>query len=66
MGFLVFIFTKVMIFYAFGVVLPLFISQGRIVPLEVVFALMKKAMIASGSSKFLIDGFPRALGTSLK
>ena len=29
--------------------------------LQVTIALLKKAMLASGSSSFLIDGFPRAL-----
>lgn len=36
-----------------------FISEGKIVPVEVTVMLIKKAMAASGGSKFLVDGFPR-------
>eukprot|EP01029_Cantina_marsupialis_P030038 TRINITY_DN791_c0_g2_i2.p1 TRINITY_DN791_c0_g2~~TRINITY_DN791_c0_g2_i2.p1 ORF type:complete len:793 (+),score=349.14 TRINITY_DN791_c0_g2_i2:187-2565(+) len=37
------------------------IAEGAIVPVEITLELLKKAMLASGSHKFLIDGFPRAL-----
>ncbi|KDR21793.1 UMP-CMP kinase [Zootermopsis nevadensis] len=35
------------------------IKHGRIVPVEITCSLIEKAMKKSGSSKFLIDGFPR-------
>jgi len=35
------------------------IKNGQIVPSEVTVGLLEKAMNSSGSSKFLIDGFPR-------
>lgn len=35
-------------------------KEGKLVPMEVTIRLLKDAMIASGSSVFLIDGFPRA------
>ena len=36
-------------------------QQGQIVPSEVTVTLLKNAMIESGKTKFLIDGFPRNL-----
>ena len=36
-------------------------TEGKLVPMEVTIALLKTAMIKSGASLFLIDGFPRAL-----
>eukprot|EP00798_Chlamydomonas_sp_ICE-L_P013607 gene13608-19482_t len=36
-------------------------KEGKIVPLEVTMTLLKNAMISSGGSFFLIDGFPRKL-----
>lgn len=33
--------------------------EGKIVPAEVTVGLLRKAMEASGKSRFLIDGFPR-------
>eukprot|EP00884_Botryococcus_braunii_P008514 jgi/Botrbrau1/17664/Bobra.0166s0090.1 len=35
------------------------IKQGQIVPSHVTISLLEKAMLASGRSLFLIDGFPR-------
>jgi UMP-CMP kinase len=35
------------------------IRDGRIVPVEVTVGLLRAAMAASGSGKFLVDGFPR-------
>lgn len=35
------------------------IAEGRIVPMEITISLLKRAMIDSSSTKFLIDGFPR-------
>ncbi|CAM9775259.1 unnamed protein product [Pylaiella littoralis] len=37
-----------------------FIQEGKIVPAEVTVGLLRKAMKASGKSRFLIDGFPRS------
>ena len=36
-------------------------KEGKLVPMETTLGLLKDAMIASGGSAFLIDGFPRAL-----
>ena len=36
-----------------------FIAEGKIVPAEITVRLLRAAMIKSGSSKFLVDGFPR-------
>eukprot|EP01041_Mallomonas_annulata_P003261 gene3261-6452_t len=38
-----------------------FIKEGKIVPAEVTVSLLRKAMEKSGSTKFLVDGFPRDL-----
>ena len=37
------------------------IAEGRLVPQEVTVSLLQTAMTKSGNSKFLIDGFPRAM-----
>lgn len=42
-----------------GSMITQMINEGKIVPVEVTVNLIKKAMAASGGSKFLIDGFPR-------
>lgn len=36
-------------------------KEGKLVPMDVTIGLLKDAMIKSGGSVFLIDGFPRAL-----
>jgi adenylate kinase (isozyme 1 subfamily) len=36
-------------------------KEGKLVPQEVIIGLLKAAMIKSGTTDFLIDGFPRAL-----
>jgi UMP-CMP kinase len=36
-----------------------FIREGKIVPVEVTVNLLRKAMVASGALRFLVDGFPR-------
>ncbi len=36
-----------------------YITQGSIVPVKITLDLIRKAMLNSGSSRFLIDGFPR-------
>ena len=44
-----------------GAMIHRMISQGQIVPVSVVLGLMRNAMLNSGNSKFLVDGFPRAV-----
>jgi adenylate kinase len=44
-----------------GVMIDSMIRAGQIVPVEVTLALLKTAMRSSGSNKFLVDGFPRAI-----
>ncbi|WIA23697.1 hypothetical protein OEZ85_000388 [Tetradesmus obliquus] len=36
-------------------------KEGKLVPMEVIIGLLRAAMVRSGGSSFLIDGFPRAL-----
>ena len=36
-------------------------KEGKLVPMDVTIGLLKEAMIKSGGSVFLIDGFPRSL-----
>lgn len=36
-------------------------KEGKLVPMDVTIGLLKDAMVKSGGSVFLIDGFPRAL-----
>ena len=36
-----------------------FIAEGKIVPVAITLALLRKAMYASGKTRFLVDGFPR-------
>ena len=40
-------------------------KEGKLVPSRVTIALLKKAILASEGTKFLIDGFPRALDQAL-
>ena len=42
-----------------GALINEYIRDGRIVPVEITVALLKRAMAESGNTKFLIDGFPR-------
>jgi len=44
-----------------GAMIRRMISQGQIVPVDVTLGLLKRAMLASGNSRFLIDGYPRAM-----
>ena len=46
---------------ATGVECDVMMKEGKIVPMAVTMALLRNAMISSGGSFFLIDGFPRAL-----
>jgi adenylate kinase family enzyme len=41
-------------------------KEGKLVPMPVTIALLKNAMIASGGSLFLIDGFPRAMDQGIE
>ncbi|KAK9701955.1 bifunctional uridylate/adenylate kinase [Basidiobolus ranarum] len=43
-----------------------YIKEGKIVPHEVTIALLRKAMKSSGSKRFLVDGFPRAMDQALE
>ena len=36
-----------------------FIAEGKIVPAEITVRLLRAAMLKSGNTKFLVDGFPR-------
>ena len=36
-----------------------YIKEGKIVPVETTIELIRKAMVQSGATRFLIDGFPR-------
>ena len=42
-----------------GDLIESYIRNGKIVPVEITIALLKKAMEKSEKDKFLIDGFPR-------
>ncbi|XP_041379477.1 UMP-CMP kinase-like [Gigantopelta aegis] len=42
-----------------GQLIESYIKEGKIVPVEITIALLRKAMENSGKDKFLIDGFPR-------
>jgi UMP-CMP kinase len=42
-----------------GALIEEYLREGRIVPVELSLGLLKKAMVASGATRFLIDGFPR-------
>ena len=46
---------------ALGLELESIMKEGKLVPQETTIALLRKAMVASGCEKFLVDGFPRAL-----
>jgi len=41
-------------------------AKGALVPDAVVFSLLEKAMLRSGKTKFLVDGFPRSIGQALQ
>jgi UMP-CMP kinase len=43
----------------YGDLIESYIVEGKIVPVEITIALLKKAMVESGRTRFLIDGFPR-------
>ena len=42
-----------------------YISEGKIVPMEITIALLKNAMERSSAAVFLIDGFPRQIDQAL-
>ncbi|KAF9911879.1 hypothetical protein EC991_001783 [Linnemannia zychae] len=50
----------------YGELIKTYIREGKIVPMEVTIALLENAMLASGQSRFLIDGFPRKMDQALK
>ena len=39
--------------------------DGKLVPMDITIGLIKAAMVKSGGTKFLIDGFPRAMDQAL-
>ncbi|KAG0015563.1 hypothetical protein BGZ80_009782 [Entomortierella chlamydospora] len=50
----------------YGELIKSYIKEGKIVPMEVTIALLENAMLASGQTRFLIDGFPRKMDQALK
>ncbi|KAI8598482.1 uridylate kinase [Dissophora ornata] len=50
----------------YGELIKTYIKEGKIVPMEVTIALLENAMLASGQTRFLIDGFPRKMDQALK
>ncbi|KAF9926842.1 hypothetical protein BGZ67_007904 [Mortierella alpina] len=50
----------------YGELIKTYIREGNIVPMEVTIALLENAMLASGQTRFLIDGFPRKMDQALK
>ncbi|KAF9987008.1 hypothetical protein BGZ65_005422 [Modicella reniformis] len=50
----------------YGELIKTHIKEGKIVPMEVTIALLENSMLASGQSRFLIDGFPRKMDQALK
>jgi UMP-CMP kinase len=43
-----------------------YLKDGKIVPMEITINLIKNAMEASESNRFLIDGFPRQMDQALQ
>ncbi|KAJ1549652.1 hypothetical protein HK405_006522 [Cladochytrium tenue] len=50
----------------YGELINTIIKEGQIVPMEITISLLHKAMKESGATRFLIDGFPRAVDQSDK
>ncbi|KAF9428475.1 hypothetical protein BGZ94_002266 [Podila epigama] len=50
----------------YGELIKTYIKEGKIVPMEVTIALLENEMLASGQTRFLIDGFPRKMDQALK
>ncbi|KAF3916798.1 hypothetical protein ABW20_dc0108573 [Dactylellina cionopaga] len=53
----------------YGELIETYITEGKIVPMEVTIVLLENAMkrnIDNGKTKFLIDGFPRQMDQALK
>ena len=48
-----------------GVMIDNYIREGKIVPIAVTLNLLRTAMHSSHSSRFLVDGFPRAMDQAL-
>ncbi|GJN29906.1 hypothetical protein PR202_gb18169 [Eleusine coracana subsp. coracana] len=42
-----------------GIMIKNLMHQGKLVPSEIIVTLLLKAMLQSGSDRFLVDGFPR-------
>jgi UMP-CMP kinase len=50
----------------YGELIESYITEGKIVPMEITIALLHAAMKQSSSSRFLVDGFPRQMDQALK
>ncbi|KAI8801985.1 adenylate kinase-domain-containing protein [Cladochytrium replicatum] len=50
----------------YGDLINMYIREGKIVPMEITIALLHEAMRKNGGTRFLVDGFPRALDQALK
>ncbi|RKO99543.1 hypothetical protein CXG81DRAFT_7699, partial [Caulochytrium protostelioides] len=50
----------------YGEMIKHYIKEGLIVPVEVTFALLRRAIAESPSQRFLIDGFPRKMDQAEK
>ncbi|KAG0249898.1 hypothetical protein BG011_008839 [Mortierella polycephala] len=50
----------------YGELIKTYIREGKIVPMEVTIALLENEMLASGQTRFLIDGFPRKMDQAMK
>jgi adenylate kinase len=48
-----------------GALINQYIADGKIVPVDITLDLLRRAMLASRSRRFLIDGFPRELQQTL-
>ena len=49
----------------YGALIKTYIADGRLVPQELVMALLHAAMVAAPQKRFLVDGFPRKLDQAL-
>ncbi|KAI9096224.1 adenylate kinase-domain-containing protein [Phlyctochytrium arcticum] len=50
----------------YGELINTYITEGKIVPMEITIALLHKAMKEAPQTRFLIDGFPRKMDQALK
>ncbi len=50
----------------YGDLINHYIAEGLIVPMQITIGLLKNAMLKSGKSRFLIDGFPRDIAQGIE